>query len=58
MLVDGDLFAMVHPNSEEVSLGSVLGHGQKVCGVQLYRMPEGIRFWNDTFKNGEPNYGQ
>ncbi len=58
VLVDGDLFAMAHPDSDEVSLGSVLGHGQKVFGVQVYRMAEGVRFWNDTLKNGEPNYGQ
>ena len=58
VLVDGDLFAMHHPDSNDVSLGSVLGHGQKVSGVQLYRMPEGIRFWNDTFKTGKPNYSQ
>lgn len=50
-LVEKDIFGIKDPKSGEVSVVSTIGNAGQVYAIQRYLPEEGIRFWNDYFKN-------
>lgn len=59
-LHDTDWFGIVDPESGATHVVAIMGAGGQFYAVQVYLPEEGIRFWNDFIKNGEPdaNLGQ
>lgn len=55
-LNDTDWFGIRDPESGETHIASVMGASRHFFAVQVYLPEEGIRFWNDFIRTGEPNH--
>jgi hypothetical protein len=54
-LDDTDLFGLEDPVTKQIGLVSVLGALGEVHAIQLHLPPEGLLFWLQFFRTGEPD---
>ena len=54
-LCDTDWFGIRDPESGETHIVAVMGASREFFAVNVYLPEEGVRFWNDFIRTGQPN---